>query len=418
MAVECGRPRSDFGSTYGACRSDAWVCAVCSAALLSAALLAALFSAVLLAALAVAVDRARVVRGLAAVEVRRVAPDRAVPVVLRVVVPAARDELVVRRAAVDVPRLVPAVEALVRDAVVRPAVLRPVVLRLAVLRPVVLRLVVLRERPAVVVPDRDAVDRRDVVPEAVGGFTLVMARAAEFIALAASAIALVAVVIAFVMAVMALADDDAFDATDLIWVAADFACVAAWVTLLAAAVCVRLAAVVERDLAVVERDVDVRDAVDRDDAGLRAVVVRRAVPVEDRDDVPRRAVAVVRDAVAVRAAAVRLLVVVLLAALLAAVFAAVLAALLVRPAVLRLDVAPDAVLVATDLPPVMISCGGTIPLLAGLYTPPASSLSENAQLKRVRHPPDATPSWSPGTPSCARCRGRPSSRRRRDAAPA
>lgn len=428
MVVECGRPRSDFGSTCGAGCSDGAVCAIVVS---SAGRSGAAFSAAV-------DDRVRVARGLAAVAVRRVVPALAVlaldvPAVLRAVL--VRDEAVDRRAVVVpvVPRRVPVVAALARDVVERDVVPRPPVVRPVVERPVV-------ERP-VVARVLDVVDRRPAVVPAVGGLTLVMAVAAELIALAASAIAFVAVVIALVMAVMALADEDALDATDLIWVAADLACVAAWVTLLAAAVCVRLAPVAAAARDVV-RDVPARDVEARDVADLRAVVVRRVVPV-DRDvvprraavvPVPRRAVAVVRDAVA-RAALVRLAAVfaavfaapvaalarlvaprVALLAALVALFVALLAALFVRPAVPRLDAVRDAVLVATDLPPVMISCGGTIPLLVGLYTPSACTLSENVRLKRVRRPPDATPSWSPGTRSGAACPGRRPSRRRSGAA--
>lgn len=433
MVVECGRPRSDFGSTCGAGCSDGAVCAIVVS---SAGRSGAAFSAAV-------DDRVRVARGLAAVAVRRVVPALAVlalavlaldvPAVLRAV--PVRDEAVDRRAVVVpvVPRRVPVVAALARDVVERDVVPRPPVVRPVVERPVV-------ERP-VVARVLDVVDRRPAVVPAVGGLTLVMAVAAELIALAASAIAFVAVVIALVMAVMALADEDALDATDLIWVAADLACVAAWVTLLAAAVCVRLAPVAAAARDVV-RDVPARDVEARDVADLRAVVVRRVVPV-DRDvvprraavvPVPRRAVAVVRDAVA-RAALVRLAAVfaavfaapvaalarlvaprVALLAALVALFVALLAALFVRPAVPRLDAVRDAVLVATDLPPVMISCGGTIPLLVGLYTPSACTLSENVRLKRVRRPPDATPSWSPGTRSGAACPGRRPSRRRSGAA--
>ncbi|MFC7730187.1 hypothetical protein [Actinomadura keratinilytica] len=433
MVVECGRPRSDFGSTCGAGCSDGAVCAIVVS---SAGRSGAAFSAAV-------DDRVRVARGLAAVAVRRVVPALAVlaldvPAVLRAVL--VRDEAVDRRAVVVpvVPRRVPVVAALARDVVERDVVERDVVPRPPVVRPVVERPVV--ERP-VVARVLDVVDRRPAVVPAVGGLTLVMAVAAELIALAASAIAFVAVVIALVMAVMALADEDALDATDLIWVAADLACVAAWVTLLAAAVCVRLAPVAAAARDVV-RDVPARDVEARDVADLRAVVVRRVVPV-DRDvvprraavvPVPRRAVAVVRDAVA-RAALVRLAAVfaavfaapvaalarlvaprVALLAALVALFVALLAALFVRPAVPRLDAVRDAVLVATDLPPVMISCGGTIPLLVGLYTPSACTLSENVRLKRVRRPPDATPSWSPGTRSGAACPGRRPSRRRSGAA--
>ncbi|WP_146059094.1 hypothetical protein [Actinomadura rubteroloni] len=67
-----------------------------------------------------------------------------------------------------------------------------------------------------------------------------IALAAVFIALAASAIALVALVMALVMAVIALTEPLVLLATDFICVAAAFACVAAAVTLVAAAEPARL----------------------------------------------------------------------------------------------------------------------------------------------------------------------------------
>ncbi|WP_242900605.1 hypothetical protein [Actinomadura terrae] len=165
----------------------------------------------------------------------------------------------------------------------------------------------------------DLVDLVDLVPPArvVDLAVVVMTLAAESIALAASVIALVAVVIALVMAVMALADVDALVATDFICVAAALAWLAALVTRVAAVEDVRLDAALVR-LA----------------AGLRAV--ERLAVVREADDL---------------AAVVRLA-----AGFLAAVdlFADVLFA---RLAVPRLDVVRDAVLVGTDLPPVMISYG-------------------------------------------------------------
>ncbi|MFC0040562.1 hypothetical protein [Actinomadura rayongensis] len=70
-----------------------------------------------------------------------------------------------------------------------------------------------------------------------------IALAAVFIALAASAIALVALVMALVMAVIALTEPLVLLATDFICVAAAFACVAAAVTLVAAAEPARLVVV-------------------------------------------------------------------------------------------------------------------------------------------------------------------------------
>lgn len=155
---------------------------------------------------------------------------------------------------------------------------------------------------------------------------VVMTLAAASIAFAASDIALVALVIAFVIAVMALADEDALVATDFICVAAVLAWLAAFVTRDAATDDVLLDAVdflaepvfVPADLLVVDREdelaADVRLA-----AGFLAAV-----------DLP----------------AVDLLVVDLFADV-----------LFVRPAVPRLVAVRDAVLVGTDLPPVMISYG-------------------------------------------------------------
>jgi hypothetical protein len=159
---------------------------------------------------------------------------------------------------------------------------------------------------------------------------VVMTLAAESIAFAASDIALVALVIAFVIAVMALADEDALVATDFICVAAVLAWLAAFVTRDAAAVDVLL-----------------------DAAGFFAVLL--FVPVDllvvDRVD---ELAADVRFAAGFLPA-VDLLVVDLLVVDLPVVdlFADVLFA---RPAVPRL-VVRDAVLVGTDLPPVMISYG-------------------------------------------------------------
>ncbi|MEU5987781.1 hypothetical protein ABZ806_02265 [Spirillospora sp. NPDC047418] len=154
---------------------------------------------------------------------------------------------------------------------------------------------------------------------------VVMTLAAASIAFAASDIALVALVIAFVIAVMALADEDALVATDFICVAAVLAWLAAFVTRDAAAVDVLL-----------------------DAAGFFAVLL--FVPVDllvvDRVD---------ELAADVRFAAGFLPAVDLLVVDLPVVdlFADVLFA---RPAVPRL-VVRDAVLVGTDLPPVMISYG-------------------------------------------------------------
>ncbi|CND83817.1 Uncharacterised protein [Mycobacterium tuberculosis] len=155
---------------------------------------------------------------------------------------------------------------------------------------------------------------------------VVMTLAAESIAFAASDIALVALVIAFVIAVMALADEDALVATDFICVAA----VLAW-----------LAALVTRDAAA-------------DDA-LLVVVDFLAEPFF----VPVDLLVVVREdelAADVRLAAGFLAVLDLPAVdlLVVDVFADV---LFVRPAVPRLVDVRDAVLVGTDLPPVMISYG-------------------------------------------------------------
>lgn len=148
-----------------------------------------------------------------------------------------------------------------------------------------------------VVPDLDGVVFFAVVLLApVDLAVVVMTFAAASIALAASVIALVALVIALVIAVIALADEDALVATDFICVAAVLAWLAALVTRFAAAAGVRLDAA----------------------AGFLAVVV---------DDVPDLA-ADVRFA----------------AGFLAVVDFVV---LFVR----------DAVLVGTDLPPVMISYG-------------------------------------------------------------
>jgi hypothetical protein len=146
---------------------------------------------------------------------------------------------------------------------------------------------------------------------------VVMTFAAASIAFAASDIALVALVIALVMAVMALADEDALVATDFICVAAVLAWLAALVTRVAAA----------------DDDADVLL-----DADLFAVPV--LVPVA-RDVV---------DLVDDFAAEVRF------AAGFFAVLDLVADVLFVRPAVPRL-VVRDAVLVGTDLPPVMISYG-------------------------------------------------------------
>ncbi|MBT2213036.1 MULTISPECIES: hypothetical protein [Actinomadura] len=208
------------------------------------------------------------------------------------------------------------------------------------------------------VPDLVPADR--VVDLAV----VVMTLAAESIALAASVIALVAVVMALVMAVMALADVDALVATDFICVAAALAWLAALVTRVAAVEDVRL---VVRPVVRLVVPLDV--ALVRLAAGLRAVerlAVVRAV-VLDVDDL---------------AAAVRLV-----AGFLAAVdlFAD---ALFARLAVPRLDVVRDAVLVGTDLPPVMISYGEIYSTLRdALHTRRNVSVPPP-----VRSPSDATPS--------------------------
>lgn len=145
---------------------------------------------------------------------------------------------------------------------------------------------------------------------------VVMTFAAASIAFAASDIALVALVIALVIAVMALADEDALVATDFICVAAVLAWLAALVTRVAAA----------DDEAVVRPD----------EAGLRAVLL---VPV-DRDVVD------LDDDAEVRFAAGFFAVPDLVADV-----------LFVRAAVPRPVVVRAAVLVGTDLPPVMISYG-------------------------------------------------------------
>ncbi|WP_158587819.1 hypothetical protein [Actinomadura logoneensis] len=178
-----------------------------------------------------------------------------------------------------------------------------------------------------------------------------------------------AVVIALVMAVMARTEAFALVATDFILVAADLACVAAVVTFLAAAAVprdgdaeavrrvavVRLAAVGEARFAVVFRAAVVRVA------GRRFAVDARRVPVAFLAAVPRVAVvrfdavdrpAVLR-AVPVRAETVDLDAVDFAAALvrfdvaLRTDVAAFPAVLLARPAVLRLDVVRDVVLVGT-----------------------------------------------------------------------
>ncbi|MEV4254905.1 hypothetical protein AB0J52_17270 [Spirillospora sp. NPDC049652] len=210
-------------------------------------------------------------------------------------------------------------------------------------------------------------DLRAVVPP-LADRPLATALAATFIAFAASVMALVAVVIALVMAVMARTEAFALVATDFILVAADLACVAAVVAFLAAAD---------------EPRADVDDAVRRDDvvrlaAGearfavvFRAAVVRlvgprfavdaRRVPVAFLAAGPRDAVvrfdaadrvAVLR-AVPVRAETVDLDAVDFAAALVR--FDPVLrtdvpafpAVPLAPPAVLRLDVVRDVVLVGT-----------------------------------------------------------------------
>ncbi|QXJ24141.1 hypothetical protein AGRA3207_005403 [Actinomadura graeca] len=270
-------------------------------------------------------------------------------------------------------------EPVLREPVLREPVLREPVLREAVLREPVLREPVLREAVLREPVLRAAVDRepaRAVVDFAV----IVMTLAAESIALAASVIALVAVVIALVMAVMAFADVDALVATDFICVAAALAWLAALVTRVAAAEDVRPDAALVR-LAVVLPEVPV----------LRAVVDERAV--ERLDAV----LAVVRDADDLAADDV-----LLVAGFLAAVdlFADV---LFVRLAVPRLDVVRDAVLVGTDLPPVMISYGE-------IYSTLGDALHSLRHF-RVRSRQDARRSWSPGTPSCDPCRARPSSLR-------
>ncbi|WP_157407214.1 hypothetical protein [Actinomadura atramentaria] len=169
-----------------------------------------------------------------------------------------------------------------------------------------------------------ATDREDV------DAPVEMALAAVFIALAASAIALVALVIALVMAVIALTEPLVLVATDFICVAAAFACVAAAVTLVAAAL---------PDLPDVERlAVDFLAVVDFFAAGREAVTV-------DRDVLPA---ALVRLVAGLR-------------------FAVLWARLLVARPALRPDVA-RVVLVATDLPPVLISYGGLIPRHVPIYT--------------------------------------------------
>ncbi|SNT08068.1 hypothetical protein SAMN05443665_1015129 [Actinomadura meyerae] len=194
---------------------------------------------------------------------------------------------------------------------------------------------------------------------------VVMTFAAASIALAASDIALVALVIALVIAVMALADEDALVATDFIWVAAVLAWLAALVTRVAAVDDVRLEVV---DFFAVLLPVDLLP--------VDLVVV-------DRDD---------ELAADVRLAAGFLAVVDLAAVVLFA-----------RPAVPRLVVVRDAVLVATDLPPEMISYGE-------IY----STLCDPLHAKRhieIRRPPGARRSSSPEMPSYGRFPAPRSSRR-------
>jgi hypothetical protein len=174
---------------------------------------------------------------------------------------------------------------------------------------------------AVVVLDLVAVVDVDV------GFIAVMALAASAIALAASAIALVALVMAVVMVVMAFAVEDALVAIDFIVLAADVALVAAEETFVAAAVAVGavlLVAVPDLVLLVADDAAVVFLATDLFGAVFLATLLLAGV-----------------------AFAFSRLADVLLAA-----------ALFVRPAVPRLEAVRDAVLVATDLPPVMISYGG------------------------------------------------------------
>ncbi|MDX6430584.1 MAG: hypothetical protein QOE54_2950 [Streptosporangiaceae bacterium] len=159
------------------------------------------------------------------------------------------------------------------------------------------------------------------------GFIAVMALAASAIALAASAIALVALVMAVVMVVMAFAVEDALVAIDFIVLAADVALVAAEETFVAAAVAVGavlLVAVPDLVLLVADDAAVVFLATDLFGAVFLATLLLAGV-----------------------AFAFSRLADVLLAA-----------ALFVRPAVPRLEAVRDAVLVATDLPPVMISYGG------------------------------------------------------------
>ncbi|MFC4910810.1 hypothetical protein [Actinomadura gamaensis] len=225
-----------------------------------------------------------------------------------------------------------------------------------------------------------AVDLRAVEPRAVPppDPEPPTAFAATFIAFAASAIALVAVVIALVIAVMAFTEAFALVATDFIFVAADLACVAALVTFLAAAAvprdgaaaalrrvpAVRFAAVEDDPrfavvlpavdfLAAVVR-VPFRDGPDPADARRVPVAFLAAVPRDADVRLPVAARPAVLRAVPVRAVTVDLAAVDFAAALVrfgadrfAVVALVFLAVVFARPAVLRLEVVRDVVLVGT-----------------------------------------------------------------------